>query len=41
MGYNSNSGPFWVGSLIFALLGMIACCTSSAMAKAGRNQYLG
>jgi len=41
MGYSTNSGPFWVGSLIFIAIAVIACFASSALAKAGRNQYLG
>jgi hypothetical protein len=41
MGYSTNSGPFWVGTLVFVILGVVACLASSALAKAGRNQYLG
>ncbi len=41
MAYSTNSGPFWVGSLIFLIIGVVACFASSALAKAGRNQYLG
>lgn len=41
MGYSTNSGPFWVGSLVFLILGVLACFISSALAKVGRNQYLG
>lgn len=41
MGYTTNSGPFWVGSLMFIILGVLACFISKSLAKAGRNQYLG
>lgn len=41
MGYTTNSGPFWVGSLVFLILGVVACFGASVLAKAGRNQYLG
>jgi hypothetical protein len=41
MGYSTNSGPFWVGTLVFIILGVAGCFISGVMAKAGRNQYLG
>lgn len=41
MGYSTNSGPFWIGTLVFLIIGVVACFSSSMLAKAGRNQYLG
>ena len=41
MTYTTNSGPFWVGSLVFLILGVLACFFSNVLAKAGRNSHLG
>jgi len=41
MGYSTNSGPFWVGTVIYLVLGLIACTVSTVCARAGKNPQLG
>lgn len=41
MSYSSSSGPFWVGTVIFLLLGLLACFISNQCYKRGKNPELG
>lgn len=41
MGYSTNSGPLWVGTLMFGIFAFIALFISKYLAKQGKNQYLG
>lgn len=41
MGYSTNSGPFWVGTLMFGIFTAIALFISRWLATKGKNQYEG
>ena len=41
MGYSNSSAPFWVGTAIFILLGVLSCFISAQCHKRGKNPELG
>jgi hypothetical protein len=41
MSYSNSSGPFWVGTVLFLLIGIVACLVSSQCNKRGKNPELG